>query len=30
MFAGQRWLESLNDTAYFPAVFLVNVMLSRF
>jgi hypothetical protein len=27
MFAGQRWLEGLNNPAYFPAVLLVNVML---
>jgi hypothetical protein len=27
MFAGQRWLESLNNTAYFPAVLVINVML---
>ena len=27
MFAGQRWLESLNNAAYLPAVLVVNVML---
>jgi hypothetical protein len=28
MFAGQRWLESLNNNTYFPAVLVVNLMLT--
>lgn len=27
-FAGQRWLDSLNNTAYFPIVFVINAMLA--
>lgn len=26
-FAGQRWLDSLNDRLYFPAVFVINALL---
>jgi succinate dehydrogenase/fumarate reductase cytochrome b subunit len=27
-FAGQRWLDALNDSAYFPIVFVINCMLA--
>lgn len=27
-FAGQRWLDPLNNTAYFPIVFVINCMLA--
>jgi hypothetical protein len=28
MFAGQKWLDALNNRLYFPAVLVINLLLS--